>query len=110
MNRRHALIRLGRALAIPSILVFAPLPPAQAARKRQKVNREYLENMLTKGLRANRDEQKQQIAKIIIKVEKGEIPLSTIYAAYRWARKRRPDYPFPYFVAALRKLNKNVKW
>ncbi len=35
-----------------------------------------------------------------------EVPVSYVYASFNYARKRRPDYPFPYFQYSMRTLGK----
>ncbi len=65
-----------------------------------------LRDTLTNGLRATRQDQRDFIDRVVRYVERGKIPAALVYASFRWARKRYPDHPFPYFVQALRQLAK----
>lgn len=63
-----------------------------------------LREQLKNGLRATRPEELQFVEKVVTFVEAGQLSIRTVNAAFDWARKRRPDYPFPYFERALRVL------
>ena len=69
-----------------------------------RVNPAALREMLLKGLKATRDDEKLFIAHVVQQVAVDELPVSFVYASYTYARKRRPDYPFPYFQHSLRTL------
>ena len=71
-----------------------------------KVNSNALREMLTKGLKATRDEEKLYIDFVVRMVALNQLPVSYVYASFSYARKRRPDYPFPYFQHSLRALGK----
>lgn len=79
-------------------------------RQTGKVNSHALREMLTKGLKATRDNEKLFIALVVQLVAEEELPVSYVYASFSYARKRRPDYPFPYFQYSLRTLarRKNI--
>jgi hypothetical protein len=62
--------------------------------------------MLTKGLKATRNEEKLYIEFVVQMVALDQLPVSYVYASFSYARKRRPDYPFPYFQHSLRALGK----
>lgn len=70
------------------------------------VNTDSLRDTLVNGLRATRDDQKRFIEHIVELVDDKKLPVSLVYAAFRWARKNRSDYPFPYFKYAIRELAK----
>ena len=63
-----------------------------------------LKDQLEKGLRATRPKEIAFIDKIVRMVETNQLPRRLVNAAFSWSRNRRPSYPFPYFVAALRVL------
>lgn len=65
-----------------------------------------LGDTLTNGLRVTRQDQQDLIDRVVRYVNHGQLPASLVYASFRWARKRYPDHPFPYFVQALRVLAK----
>ena len=74
-----------------------------------KVDPDSLREELVNGLRATRDDQKNFIDHIVTMVDEGKLPVSLVYASFRWARKRRSDYPFPYFKYAVRELAKRKR-
>lgn len=63
-----------------------------------------LRTQLERGLRANRPDQVALVDRVIKLVKSGDLSLRTVNAAYRYARKRRPSFPFPYFERTLRTL------
>jgi hypothetical protein len=69
-----------------------------------KVVPEELRQMLNKGLRTARDNEKEYVDWVVAWVEKDKLPVSLVYASFRYARTRRPHYPFPYFVYSLETL------
>ena len=77
-------------------------PVAQTGR----VNSNALREMLTKGLKATRPEENLYIDYVVELVGKGDLPVSYVYASFHYARKRRPDYPFPYFRYSMKTLAK----
>ncbi len=75
-----------------------------AQRSFSRVKPEALRQTLTKGLKAVRPDQQEFIDHVVDLVESHKLPVSLVYAAVDWSRKRRSDYPFPYFVYALKTL------
>ena len=71
-----------------------------------KLNLDAMHVMLTKGLKATREDEKLYIDTVMILVEEKSLPVSLVYASFEYARKRRPDYPFPYFHYSLKTLAK----
>ncbi len=63
-----------------------------------------LRDQLVNGLKATRPEEKVFIDHVVIFVDAKKLELSTVNAAFKWARKRKPIYPFPYFERAIRIL------
>ena len=74
-----------------------------------KVNADQLREMLTKGLKATRDDQKKYIDVVVARAVKKTLPLSVVYASFKYARTRRPSYPFPYFVYSVETLSKRKR-
>jgi hypothetical protein len=70
------------------------------------INPMALRQMLNKGLKATREEEKLYIDRVVQLVVLEKLPLSYVYASFDYARKRRPDYPFPYFRYSLKTLGK----
>jgi hypothetical protein len=74
-----------------------------------KIDPNALREMLTKGLRVTRDDEKDYINYIVSLVAQDKLPPSLVYASFEYARKRRPNYPFPYFVFSVQTLAKRNK-
>lgn len=71
-----------------------------------KVNPDALREMLLKGLKVTRDDQKEYVNSVVSRVVKKTLPVSIVYASFKYARTRRPYYPFPYFVYSVETLAK----
>lgn len=65
-----------------------------------------LEDQLKFGLRATQQSQFDYIATIVASVESGETPRAMVNIVYRWALKRNPNVPLPYFQFAMRELSR----
>lgn len=94
-------------LAVPSSLraqTLPPQPPELATAQQAGINPQALFEMLEKGLRATREDQKEYLTGVVESVAEQKLPVSLVYAAFRYARKRRPSFPYPYFVFALERL------
>lgn len=63
-----------------------------------------LRAQLERGLRISRPDQALVVERVIKLVKSGDLSLQTVNAAYKYARKRRPSYPFPYFERTLRAI------
>ena len=74
-----------------------------------KIHPDQLREMLTKGLKVTRDEEKEYIDDVVERAVKRTLPLSIIYASFKYARTRRPRYPYPYFVYSVETLSKRSK-
>jgi hypothetical protein len=71
-----------------------------------QVNLFALNDLLVKGLKATREDEKLYIAEVVRLVGQKKLPVSLVYASFQYARKRRPDYPFPYFRYSVKTLAK----
>lgn len=60
-----------------------------------------LSDQLKLGLRARNLEDRAYIERVVKSVERGKIPRRLVNAAYNYARRRRANYPLPYFRRAL---------
>ena len=65
-----------------------------------------LKDQLTKGLRAVTPAQKTFVQTVVTYVDNGKLPRAMVNLVYRWALKRNPRVPFPYFQYAMRVLAK----
>ena len=61
-----------------------------------------LRDQLINRLRATSEEQREYLAMVVEKVEKGELELKLVIAVERYAMRRKPAFPFPFFERALR--------
>jgi hypothetical protein len=95
MTRRfwlRALASLGGCWALVGI--------GQTARAdQQQAN---LKETLRTVLRCRRDEEFEFADLVALKVEQGQLPLDMVLSMLKWARKRRPELPFPYFKEGIK--------
>ena len=61
-----------------------------------------LEEQLTNRLRAVREEQREYIRLIVRQVERKKLEVRLVFAVERYAIRRNPQYPFPFFERAIR--------
>ncbi len=61
-----------------------------------------LEEQLTNRLRATRQDQIDYVKFVVEKVRVGKLDTKLVVAIERYALRRNPHYPFPYFERALR--------
>ncbi len=61
-----------------------------------------LEEQLTNRLKATREDQQNYIRLVVKKVRKGRLEARLVVAIERYALRRNPHYPFPFFERALR--------
>lgn len=73
---------------------------------RQELQVANLKDQLEKGLQARLPREFRFIGTIVRMVERNELPLRLVRAAFQWARRqvRAGKYPFPYFERAIRIL------
>jgi hypothetical protein len=63
-----------------------------------------LRDQLTYGLRVAFPEQQAFVDQVVAKVDNGEMSRAMVNVVFVWARKRKPNIPFPYFEAVMRLL------
>lgn len=63
-----------------------------------------LRDQLTQGLRVVTKEQADFVNVVVAFVDARQISTSMVNSVYKWALKRNPRVPFPYFQYALRAL------
>ncbi|WP_442510732.1 hypothetical protein SH528x_002374 [Novipirellula sp. SH528] len=61
-----------------------------------------LEEQLTNRLRATSEDQRAYIRFVVLKVKEGKLDLRLVVAVERYALRRRPDFPFPFFERAMK--------
>jgi hypothetical protein len=62
------------------------------------------EQQLNAILKTRRDEERQFINELVLKVREGKLPSKLIQTSFRWVQKKRPqtNFPFIYFEKVLR--------
>lgn len=61
---------------------------------------------LEKGLFVTQPDQQEFIDKVIAKVDSRDLPIAHVYAAYRYAKREKPRFPFYHFQQAMIRLAK----
>ena len=98
----------GILLALVASTSLAPSVQAQdnlgfnEAERMLSFNTVELRDQLTYGLRVAFDDQQAFVNQVMAKVEAGELSQAMVNVIYVWARKRKPNIPFPYFEYVLR--------
>lgn len=96
---------MARSILFALVLVAAAVaacPIRSAAQDGSQTEKLSLKTQLEQGLRARRPVEFEFVARVVEKVDKGELPRSVVDGVYGWARKQR-RHPFQYFEFALRK-------
>ena len=104
-----AFVMLSTPILSTHAAAMANGPAVQSSTARTNVDLDALREQLIKGLKVTRPQEEAFVDHVVLLVGKGKLPVSLVYAAFRWARRRRPDYPFPYFTSAIRALAKRNK-
>jgi len=74
------------------------------AERMLSLNTAELRDQLTYGLRVAFPEQQVFVDQVVAKVEAGELSRAMVNVVYVWAKKRKPNIPFPYFEYVMRLL------
>jgi hypothetical protein len=96
-----ALLVLGSTIVPPATVIGGT-----AMTQTGQVNLHALNDMLVRGLKATREDEKLYIAEVVRLVGEKKLPVSYVYASFQYARKRRIDYPFAYFRYSIKTLAK----
>ena len=59
------------------------------------------QELLAKGLKLRRPQEKEFVARIAVLVEQRILPRSLVTTSFSWARKRHQKFPYPYFQRAI---------
>ncbi len=97
---------LGFAALVPASRAQAPTTPGLAQSSNNVDSPEALRQLLVNGLKATRADERKYLDQVVARVVDKTLPLSIVYASFRYARTRRPSYPFPYFVYSVETLAK----
>lgn len=98
-NRRRALLRLLLLAAWwPAAETSAQIVPPLAGRSGVAK----LEDQLIVRLRATSEDRQAYIRLVVQRIEQGQFELPRVRAIERYAIKRNPRFPFPYFERAMR--------
>jgi hypothetical protein len=96
MNRRTWLSKL--------LFSFASLPLARLVAAQEPPPRVAdLNETLRFGLKCRRPVEFEFVDLVVQKVDDKELPRAVVLSMFDYARKRRPNQPFPYFQAGLKK-------
>jgi hypothetical protein len=102
---------LAAGLAVTMVLSGGNATPVSAfdAQENERFSEKQsadLEDLLTTGLRARSKADKAYIAKVVEKVEDGELSEKLVKAIFYRARAQHSRYPLPYFTAILKQVAK----
>jgi hypothetical protein len=109
MKRILVMVAAAALVGSPWLIEASAVGGNSVIDKAGKVNTDALHEMLTKGLKVTRPNESLYIDHVVQLVATNHLPVSYVYASFNYARKRRPDYPFPYFQYSLRALCKQLK-
>ena len=87
----------------------APVSQRYDPTQKIDVDLRVLREQLVKGLRITRKDQETYIDSVIERVAKKTLPVTLVYASFRYARLRHQSYPFPYFVYCLETLERRQR-
>jgi|GEM_PF-7055415 hypothetical protein len=100
--------QLTRIIALSALIWAVLLPYSPSVLAPQTVEAAEiadLQDQLENGLEAKTPAQIAFIEKVVGKVESGQLPLSVVYATFKWARPKQPR-AYPYFEEAIRRQAK----
>lgn len=83
-----------------SLTCAAVWPAAVSAADQKKPP---LNDTLRFGLRCRKPEEFAFVDLVTQKVDEGKLPLDVVLSMLQWARKRRPEFPFPYFQEGIKR-------
>ena len=62
-----------------------------------------MDETLRSVLKCRRQEEFAFVKSVADKVDQGDLPKDLVLSMMRWARDRRPDFPFPYFKEGIKR-------
>ncbi|MFT7641951.1 MAG: hypothetical protein ACI9G1_003707 [Pirellulaceae bacterium] len=89
-------------LALMGANLFPSFRSALAPASVQAAEIADLQDQLENGLEAKTPAQIAFITLVVSKVDSGQLPLSIVYATFKWARPKEPR-AYPYFQEAIRR-------
>ncbi len=92
MNGRRRFLH--HCLAFPALLVPGLTRRAESAEVGD------LRNQILVNLEPRTPAERRFLDRVIVMVQRDELPLALVLRIFQWAREKRP-YPFPYFQRAL---------
>ena len=110
MNPSHRLKPLARIAAFGLLIPITPLAMTEARAQitspvilsGERDRYATLQDQLLNRLRATRDDQQAYINYIVEQVRLEKLEAGLVIAIERYAMRRNPQYPFPFFERALR--------
>lgn len=104
-------IRALLVILVGSFLLFSATATAEDVERPRPADRfpvaqilPSLQQELESGLEARRPEEFAFIARVVALVNGGQLRFFLVKLTFKWARTEHPEYPFPYFENALKKL------
>lgn len=85
------------------LLALAALPLARLAVSQEPPRVADLNETLRFGLKCRRPIEFEFVDLVVQKVESKELPRALVLSMFDYARKKRPNQPFPYFEAGMKK-------
>ena len=104
MRRRTWILAL-LAIVFPQADKLQAAAPGKNERFSQKEEADLAE-ILETGLKVRTKSEKAFIARVVEKVEKGQLSESLVKAMFQRARAKHAQYPYPYFTAMMTRLAK----
>ena len=112
MSRQHFLLVLLLAAPLAGVWITAQRDDSAAARAAEidlqagtaGIEIAGLKDTLEKGLKARQPSEFHFIGHVVEMVENNHLPYRLVYISFKYARHKRPHFPFPYFEESLRRL------
>ncbi|TWU24165.1 hypothetical protein Pla52o_20890 [Novipirellula galeiformis] len=105
---RHSWIKLAIFIGLFSGIQFAVPPSASAQITAPRTlsassgRLATLEEQLTNRLRATSEDQRAYLRFLVLQVKEEKLDTRLVVAVERYAIRRRPDFPFPFFERAMK--------
>lgn len=93
-------------LVVVTISLVAPLGEQPALVSTVAAQEPTLQTTLETGLKCRKDAEFEFVGLVVEKVQAGELPRDLMIGTMRWAQKKKPEFPFPYFQFAVQKQAK----
>ena len=96
MTRRTCLLLFSFSAAV--LVLGRGQPVARADEKNANMN-----ETLRSVLKCRRQEEFAFVKSVADKVDQGDLPKDLVLSMMKWAKERRPEFPFPYFKEGIKR-------